>query len=66
MKGGEIMANAPILKIRKGIEVKAGIPFSNKQPRYNAETESVIRDAKNGVGLHSCKSLDQLFAELEG
>ncbi len=44
--------------------MERGFPFVLKQPRYNAETEQVIRDANNGVNLHACESLDQLFEEL--
>ena len=45
--------------------MERGFPFALKQPRYNAETEQAIRDAQDGVDLHKCDNLDQLFEALD-
>lgn len=36
----------------------------NTNPRYNAETEKVIRDTRAGKGLNKVKNAEELFKEL--
>jgi DNA-damage-inducible protein J len=45
--------------------MERGFPFQLKQPRYNAETERAIADAKNRVDLYKCDSIEEFFMELE-
>ena len=40
-----------------------GIPLDLRIP--NAETVASIREAEQGIDLHRCESLDQLFKELK-
>jgi DNA-damage-inducible protein J len=46
-----------------------GLPFEMKQPRYNAETEAAIREARDIMsGKKNAKcysSADELFEELD-
>jgi len=40
-----------------------GIPLDLRLP--NAETMAAIREAEQGIDLHRCENLDQLFKELK-
>ncbi len=40
-----------------------GIPLDLRVP--NAETIAAIREAEQGIDLHECNSLEQLFKELK-
>jgi hypothetical protein len=44
------------------------LPFvkvQNKKPRFNAETEKAIQDAKTGIGLTTVENVVDLFQKLE-
>ena len=53
--------------LRKSI-MEGGLPFEMKQPRYNAETEAAMKEARdimNGdISTKSYSSASELFAEL--
>ena len=44
--------------------MEGGFPFEIKNPRFNAETEAVIQDARQGKNLQAFESLDEMFEEL--
>jgi DNA-damage-inducible protein J len=44
-------------------ELNNGIPFKLEIP--NDETKRVIDDARNGIGVNRCDSMEQLFKELK-
>lgn len=48
--------------------MEGGLPFEMKQPRYNAETEAAMKEARdimNGdISTKSYSSASELFAEL--
>ena len=44
--------------------MEGGFPFEIKRPRYNAETEQIIRDARNGKDIKAFDSVDEMFEEL--
>ena len=44
------------------------LPFvkvQNKKPRFNAETEKAIQEAKRGIGLTKVENIADLFQKLE-
>ncbi len=53
--------------LRKSI-MEGGLPFEMKQPRYNAETEAAMKEARdimNGdISTKSYSAASELFAEL--
>lgn len=44
--------------------MEGGFPFEIKWPRYNAETEQAISDARKGKGVQGFDTLDEMFEEL--
>lgn len=57
---GMDMSTAVNIFLRQSISF-GGIPFTIRQPRYNAETEQAIREAKEGIGLSKAyNSVDEL------
>lgn len=44
--------------------MEGGFPFEIKRPRYNAETEQTISDARNGKSVQTFDTLDEMFEEL--
>lgn len=47
---GMDMSTAVNIFLRQSISF-GGIPFTIRQPRFNAETEQAIREARDGIGL---------------
>lgn len=41
------------------------VEIEKEKPRYNAETEKAIKDAKKGIGVTKAKSVADLFKKLE-
>lgn len=64
---GITVTDAINIFLRKSI-MEGGLPFEMKQPRYNAETEAAIQEARdimNGdISTKSYSSARELFAEL--
>jgi antitoxin component of RelBE/YafQ-DinJ toxin-antitoxin module len=49
------------------LEYLKNLPFVELEidkPRYNAETEKAIQDAKNGIGITKVKNVTDLFQKL--
>ena len=44
---------------------KARAEYNNSKKTYNKETIKAINEARNGKGIKKCKSVDDLFDELE-
>lgn len=65
---GITVTDAINIFLRKSI-MEGGLPFEMKQPRYNAETEAAMQEARyimNGdVSTKSYSSARELFAELD-
>ena len=47
----------------KRCRAKKGIPFEFEIP--NEETRKIIDDARKGIGIQKCDSIEQLFKELK-
>jgi len=65
---GITISDAVNIFLRQSLMV-GGLPFEIKQPRYNAETEAAIQEARDIMsGKKKAKgysSADELFAELQ-
>jgi len=65
---GITISDAVNIFLRQSLMV-GGLPFEMKQPRYNAETEAAMREAREIMsGRRTAKgysSVDELFAELD-
>ncbi|MCL2722265.1 MAG: type II toxin-antitoxin system RelB/DinJ family antitoxin [Treponema sp.] len=65
---GITISDAVNIFLRQSLLV-GGLPFEMKQPRYNAETEAAIQEARdimNGKKIvKSYSNADELFAELD-
>lgn len=48
---------------KNGVEIVV-TPKTIEKPRYNAETEKAIQDAKNGIGVTKVKNITELFQKL--
>ena len=49
------------------LEYLKNLPFVEielEKPRYNAETEKAIQDARNGIGVTKVKNVADLFQKL--
>ncbi len=65
---GITITDAINIFLKKSI-MEGGLPFEVKQPRYNAETEAAMEEAREMI-LHpenytSYNSVDELFSTLE-
>jgi len=58
---GLTMTEAVILFLKQ-CDLNNGLPFKVEIP--NAETRKVLDDAKNGIDVHRCDSLDDMLEEL--
>jgi len=65
---GITISDAVNIFLRQSLMV-GGLPFEMKQPRYNAETEAAMREAREIMsGRKAAKgysNVDELFAELD-
>jgi len=65
---GITISDAVNIFLRQSLMV-GGLPFEMKQPRYNAETEAAIQEARDIISgkkkAKSYSSADELFAELD-
>jgi DNA-damage-inducible protein J len=65
---GITISDAVNIFLRQSIMV-GGLPFEMKQPRYNAETEAAMQEARDIVNgkkkAKSYSSADELFMELD-
>ena len=65
---GITISDAIIIFLRQSL-MEGGLPFEMKQPRYNAETEAAIQEARDiMIGKKESKSYssaDELFSELD-
>ena len=65
---GITISDAVNIFLRKSL-MEGGLPFEMKQPRYNAETEAAMQEARDIMNgkkkVKSYSSADELFAELD-
>jgi len=65
---GITISDAVTIFLRQSLMV-GGLPFEMKQPRYNAETEAAMQEARDIMSrkkeAKSYSSTDELFAELD-
>jgi len=65
---GITVSDAVIMFLRQSLLV-GGLPFELRQPRYNAETEAAIQEARDimagKVYAKSYSSLDEFYADLD-
>ena len=65
---GITISDAVNIFLRQSLMV-GGLPFEMKQPRYNAETEAAMQEAREIMSgkkkVKSYSSADELFAELD-
>jgi len=65
---GLTLSDAITMFLRQSIFI-GGLPFELRQPRYNAETEAAIQEAKDIIAgkimTKSYSSLDEFYADLE-
>ena len=65
---GITISDAVNIFLRQSLMV-GGLPFEMKQPRYNAETEAAMQEARDIVSgkkqAKSYSSADELFEELD-
>jgi DNA-damage-inducible protein J len=63
---GITVSDAVNIFFRKSL-MEGGLPFEMRQPRYNAETEAAMHEAKdiaNGKILAKPQSVDSFFTEM--
>ena len=61
---GMDMSTAMNIFLRQAIAF-GGIPFTIRQPRYNAETEQAMAEARSGINLsHAYTSVEELMEAL--
>ena len=65
---GITISDAIVIFLRQSL-MEGGLPFEMKQPRYNAETEAAIQEARDIMSgkkkTKSYSSADELFLELD-
>lgn len=55
-----------MLKTFDFVEFIDGFKPAVKKPRYNAETEKAIQDARNGIGITTYKNSNDMFKKVLG
>jgi len=65
---GITLTDAVMMFLRQSLLV-GGLPFELRQPRYNAETEAAMQEARDimsgKIQAKSYESVEELFADLE-
>lgn len=66
---GITVTDAINIFLRKSI-MEGGLPFEMRQPRYNAETEAAMQEARDimngGISTKSYSTVRDLFVDLDG